>query len=153
MTYIGENGDGCNAKSEDRMAVGAGAAALSKSAQERLERTRIIERYALARTLVRCVGWGIAACFAWLAIGELAGRTTSVTVAATLSMLADIRIAVLVSLTGAAVAWACVERMLRLRKTEYLQTRNIGLEKQLDLRRSSSGLTPQGKTNPRDKRK
>jgi hypothetical protein len=130
-----------------------GAAALSKGALERLERARIIERYALARTGVRAGGWSIAMCFAWLAIRDLAGQQTSVTLSAALSILAEAKVAILVSLTGAASIWAIVERTLRLRKTEYLQNRNIALEKQLDARRSSSGLTPQGKTNPRDKRK
>jgi hypothetical protein len=135
------------------MAIGANAAALSKGAIERLERARIIGRYTVAGTAVRAIGWSIVACFAWLAIRELAGQQTSVTISAALSILAEAKIAILVSLAGAAGAWAIVERSLRLRKTEYLQNRNIALEKQVDSRRSSSGLTPQGKTNPRDKRK
>jgi hypothetical protein len=134
------------------MAVEADAA-LSRRAQERLARTRIIERYALARTGVRAFAWLGVACFAWLAVHYLAGQQTSVTVSAALSVLAQAKVAVLVSLAGATTIWALVERRLRLHKTEYLQTRNIALEKKLDPRRSSSELTPQGKTNPRDKRK
>ncbi len=135
------------------MAIGAVAAALSKGAQERLERTRIIERYALGRTGVRSFAAVGVACFVWLAIKALAGQQTSVSVSAALSVLADARIALFASLTGVSALWAVVERRLRLRKTEYLQNRIIALEKQLDARRTSSGLTSQGKTNPRDKRK
>jgi hypothetical protein len=131
----------------------AQTSALSKSAQERLQRTRIVERYALARTAFRamCV-FGIA----WLAreaISDLAGRETSVTVSTALSVIGDLRVTIAITLAGGAAVWALVERTLRHRKTEALQTRIIELEKGIDPRRSSSGLTPTGKTNPRDKRK
>jgi hypothetical protein len=88
------------------MAIGANTAALSKGALERLERARIVERYAFARTVARAIGWSIAACFAWLAIRELAGQQTSVTVSAALSVLAEAKIAVLISLAGATGVWA-----------------------------------------------
>jgi hypothetical protein len=87
------------------------------------------------------------------AIGDLAGRETSVTVATALSLVGDLRVGVSVTLAGCTGIWALVERRLRHRKTEALQNRIIDLEKRIDPRRSSSGLTPIGKTNPRDKRK
>jgi hypothetical protein len=128
-------------------------AALSKSAQERLQRTRILERYALARTGFRVVGViGIAA-LARAAIGDLAGQETSLTVSTALSVVGNLKIAFSITLAGSAAAWALIERTLRRRKTETLQNRIISLEKELDPRRSSSSLTSTGKTNPRDRRK
>jgi hypothetical protein len=133
--------------------MAAEASALSRSARERLQRTRIVERYALARTAFRALcGIGIA----WLAreaIADLAGRETSVTVATALSVVGELKVTIAITLAGGAAIWAVVERALRHRKTEALQTRIIDLEKSIDPRRSSSGLTPKGQTNPHDKRK
>jgi len=129
------------------------ASALSKSAQERLLRTRILERYALARTGIRTLAVIVIAWFSKQAIGDLAGHDTSVIVSAALSVVGNLKVALSMTLAGSAAVWAIVERSLRRRKTEALQGRIIELEQGLDPRRSSSGLTPTGKTNPRDKRK
>lgn len=124
---------------------------LSKSARERLERQRIDQRYRLGRTTVRATA--SVACV-WLigqAIGELAGQDTSVAVSAALSVFASLKFVFTLTLAGSAVAWAVVERKLRHRKVEYLQNRVKYLEQYHDPKRSTSGLTPKGKTNPRDK--
>jgi hypothetical protein len=68
-----------------------------------------------------------------------------------LSFLADIKFAVAVTLAGVAAAWAGLERWLRHRKVESIQDRIRELELTIDPHRTSSGLTPKGKTNPKDK--
>jgi hypothetical protein len=133
--------------------VAVGAATLSESAQERLLRTRIVERYALARTIVRSlcllgIGWLMAH-----AAGDFAGRVTSVNVSAALSLIADLKFVATLTLAGGAGSWAFIERKLRHRKVDYLQERIRDLETRRDPQRSSSGLMTTGQTNPQDRRK
>jgi hypothetical protein len=128
-------------------------AALSKGAQERLQRVRIVERYALARTGLRTIGILLGVWLARAAIGDLAGQETAVTVSTALSVVGDMKVTASVTLAGSAAIWAVVERALRRRKTEKLQERIIELETAWDQRRSSSGLTPTGRTHPRDRRR
>lgn len=134
------------------MAVGS-ATALSKGAQERLLRTRIVERYALARTGIRALClFGIA----WLmeqAASQFAGQVTSVTVSAALSFISDLKFTATLTLAGGAGLWAFIERKLRHKKVDYLQERIRDLETRRDPQRSSSGLTTTGQTNPKDRRK
>ena len=89
--------------------VSTGDAALGKRAIERLQRVRISERYALARTVVRaCCVFGIF----WLmkeAAVTFAGQTTSVALSAALSVVADLKFALSLSLAGMATVWAMVE--------------------------------------------
>src|SRR5947207_10738651 len=106
----------------------APTASLSKSAQERLQRTRIVERYALVRTGLRVLCVVGVAELARQAIGDLAGRETSVTVATALSVVGDLKVALSVTLAGCAGVWALVERHLCHHKTEALQNRIIDLE-------------------------
>ena len=47
--------------------------------------------------------------------------------------------------------WAVAERWLRHRKVSTMQTRIIELELAIDPKRTSSGLTRGGRTNPRDR--
>src|SRR3954466_14567151 len=103
--------------------MAAQATALSKSALERLERTRITERYILGRTFLRVFGVAVVAYLIRAAIGDLAGQETTVTLSTALSVLADLKLTVAISIAGGAGLWAFVERRLRLRKTEALQTR------------------------------
>jgi hypothetical protein len=81
--------------------------------------------------------------------GRIAGKTTAFTVG--LSFLWDVRLVVALSLAGVAGLWAAPKRLLRHRKVEYLQGRIRELELKIDPRRSTSGLTPKGQTNPRDR--
>lgn len=86
-----------------------------------------------------------------LAVDALAGRTTSVFFRALLSLTAQVHVEILVTVTISAVAWALVERYLRQRMIARMSERNVQLEAQRDTSRSSSGLTPLGKTHPRDR--
>jgi len=109
---------------------------------QRYRTTRALTRYAL-------VGFGL-----WqgrLAIDALAGHTTSVYVQAILDVFADLRVAILISLTGATTLWALGERRLRHHIIVRLHTRIRELETAKDPHRSSSGLTTKGQTNPTDR--
>jgi len=86
-----------------------------------------------------------------LAVDALAGRTTSVYFDALLSLTAEFRVTILVTLTVAATVWALIERYFRQRMIARMSNRNVKLEAQRDPGRSTSGLTPHGKTNPRDR--
>lgn len=82
-------------------------------------------------------------------LAPLAGENTALSLG--ISLLADLKLSVAITLAGGAAVWAVVERALRHRKTEYLQRRIKELETMIDPGRSSSGLTEEGKTNPNDK--
>ena len=112
------------------------------------ERLQIRERYRLWRTIVRSAAV-VGGLYVLLpALTSLSGQETILTLS--LSILGDFKFVASVTLAGAAVAWAAVERWLRQRKVESLQARIRELETFIDPNRSSSGLTTKGKTNPRD---
>lgn len=117
---------------------------------ERVLLARVEERYRTFRTLIRAIAAVIGVYVARNALEVLAGETTRV--ALELSVLADVKFAVTLTLAGAATTWAVVERTIRHRKVENMQGRIKELETRIDPNRSSSGLTPKGKTNPRDKK-
>ncbi|WP_295815120.1 hypothetical protein [uncultured Nitratireductor sp.] len=125
--------------------------ATSKSSKIYLDIARLEQRYATIRTGIRVIGILAGLYIAQMAVVALAGEETSVSLL--ISVLADVKFAFTLTLAGAAVAWAAVERHLRHRKVEQMQGRIKELELKLDPGRSSSGLTPQGKTNPGDKKK
>ena len=126
---------------------------LSKSAEERLGLHRIEQRYRTLRTAIRSLfGFGCVY-MAAQAVGALAGQSTSVAVNLALQAFAEVRFALAVTLMGCAAAWAVAERMLRYRKVEVMATRLRELETAIDPNRTSSGLTPSGRTHPQDKRR
>jgi hypothetical protein len=86
---------------------------------------------------------------------RFAGESTRVDVALSLflSAVAELKVAFLLSLAGAACAWGVMERTLRHRKVAQMQARIKQLEMTIDPNRSTSGLTPAGRTNPQDKRR
>jgi hypothetical protein len=101
------------------------------------------------RTLIKGACWVAAVWAAGAVIQPLAGKDTAFSLA--VSLLADAKLTIAITLAGGAATWALVERHLRHKKTEYLQNRVKELELRLDGRRTTSGLTPKGKTNPKDK--
>jgi hypothetical protein len=117
-----------------------------------VEYFRIQQRYSTVRTAIRTLGCAVAAYCFLEAVKALAGQSTSVAFSLILDALVELRFAVTLALAGAACAWAVVERALRHRKVEHMQGRLKQLETSLDPRRSSSGLTTKGQTNPRDRR-
>jgi hypothetical protein len=120
-----------------------------------VEAYRTDQRYLTLRTAIKGGCWVAVAYYGFEAIKQLAGESTRVDVALSLflSAAAKLEVAILVSLAGAACAWGFLERTLRHRKVEKLQGRIRKLETMLDPNRSSSGLTPAGRTRPEDKRR
>jgi hypothetical protein len=110
-------------------------------------------RYRTARTAIRTVGWVACAFFAYKAIGQVSGQTTVISVAINviLNALVDLKFALTITLAGVCAAWAVAERILRHRAVARLGARNARWETMLDSKRTTSGLTVEGKTNPIDK--
>ena len=122
---------------------------MSISHDEALSFGRADQFYRTIRTGLRVAGWVFAAYIFRDSILLLAGQTTRLAIE--LSILGDLKFAVSISLAGVAAVWAVAERKLRHRKVANMQGRITDLEKRLDPMRSTSGLTPAGKTNPQDK--
>ena len=122
---------------------------LSKRDQGIIARERITQRYALARTFVWASAAIIIAYIGKDFLVSIAGKETIL--ALKLSFFSDIKFAASLTLAGSAVAWAVLERWLRHRKVELMQERIKQLELGIDPKRTSSGLTTKGKTNPRDR--
>jgi hypothetical protein len=87
-----------------------------------------------------------------LCVVALAGQNTSVIVEATIKALADVKLVVSFAATGLASIWAVSERGLRHQKSKEMGLRIAELEKVVHPKRTSSGLTPEGKTHLRDRR-
>jgi hypothetical protein len=116
---------------------------------------RIDQWYLTLRTAIRGGCTVLVFYLGFDALKTFAGESTRVEVAISLllSVLAEMKVAFWISLAGAACAWGFVERTLRHRKVEQLQGRIKQLETMIDPDRSTSGLTPAGRTNPTDRRK
>ena len=110
--------------------------------------THITQLYKTARTALRSLAVVGGVYLLRGSLNALAGETTRL--AFELSIAADLKFAMSVTLAGTATAWAVAERRLRHRKVEELQGRIKTLEIRVDPQRSSSGLTPKGTTHPRD---
>ena len=104
--------------------------------------------YRTIRTAIKSAACVLGAYAVMTNLEPFAGKETTLTFIA--SFLANMKVAISFALTGAAVAWAVVERTLRHRKVEKMQQRIRDLELMVDPKRSSSRLTKKGKTNPAD---
>jgi hypothetical protein len=104
-----------------------------------------LNRFLQGATLV-----GIAA-FTYLSVNSLSGHYTFADIG--VRFLGDLKIseALAYVLAGGAVSYGLKERRLRRQTTERLTARTSQLEKELDARRSSSGLTTKGTTRSEDK--
>ncbi len=122
---------------------------LTKRDQRGIARERVIQRYSLLRTIVRAVAVVSAVYVAKDLLIGIAGTETAL--ALKLSLLGDVKFAVSITTALGASFWAFAERWLRHREVNQMQGRIIELETIVDQKRSSSGLTAKGTTNPRDK--
>jgi hypothetical protein len=106
-----------------------------------------------ARTVARTIGWCFAAYCAYLSIQAVAGQTTTLSVIMSFFFGAflELKMVVLISLAGGCAIWALIERNLRQRAVARLTPRSAALEKVIDPGRTSSGLTSEGRTHPRDR--
>lgn len=112
-------------------------------------REAIHEIFLTVRTLIRTGGVVVSIYICRDLLGAIAGKETILAIK--LSFLADIKFAIALSLAGMASLWGFAERWLRHRKVESMQGRIRELELGIDPQRTTSGLTPKGKTNPKDK--
>ncbi|HTW33875.1 MAG TPA: hypothetical protein VMD53_04585 [Rhizomicrobium sp.] len=132
------------------MAVSVDNSVLATAA-DKLALQRLLQTHATIRTVVRWVAIVAIAGVAEQGVAALAGHSTSVIVSMALGLFADLKFSLLVTWAGGATFWAFLERNLRKRKVENMQGRIRSLEQRLDPNRSTSGLLPDGSTNPRDK--
>jgi len=111
------------------------------------------EKYRTARTGIRALGFVTVFYFGFRAIEAMAGQDTSISIALSLIFTAfsELKFFFALSLAGLLGAWGVAERYLRHRKVEFLQGRIKSLETTIDPQRTSSQLTIEGKTNPRDR--
>jgi hypothetical protein len=118
-----------------------------------LRLAEIDARYRTLRTAIRTVGWIACAFFAYKAVEKVSGETTVISVAINLILnaLVDLKLVATITLAGICAAWAVAERILRQRAVGRLGARNAHWESTLDSKRTSSGLTVDGRTNPMDK--
>ena len=107
------------------------------------------QRYRTVRTLIRWLGAALICYLGKDILTTFAGRTTELIV----SVLGKVEIAASLALAGCCAVWAILERIVRKRTIERLTQRTQKLEKAIDPKRSSSGLTSTGSTHPRDKDK
>jgi hypothetical protein len=113
----------------------------------------ITQLYRTIRTAIRVGGCVLIAYFAFRALESLGGQNTAVSLVVSLILDAfvELKFVLIVTLAGSAIAWAVAERWLRYRKVKQMQERIKRLETLIDPRRTTSGLTPAGRTNPRDR--
>lgn len=111
------------------------------------------EKYRTIRTGLRVAGSAAMFYFAAQAFEAAAGQNTNITIAFSLIFKAffELKFALAIALATACAAWALGERLLRYRKVEQMQARIKALEISFDPQRTSSNLTIEGKTNPRDR--
>lgn len=123
-----------------------------KLTPNRIQAQKIEQWYLTLRTAIRGACTVAVFYFGFEALKQFAGESTKVDVALSLffSAFAELKVFLLLSLAGAASAWGWLERTLRHRKVEQLQGRIKTLETMIDPNRSTSGLTPAGRTNPED---
>jgi hypothetical protein len=108
--------------------------------------------YRITRVLAKFGTYSFCAYCIYQSIVALAGTSTDLAVSIWLWLETSRGFTISASLTIAALAmiYGWGERSLRQRTVARLQKRLRELEKKIDPERSSSGLTPHGRTNPDD---
>lgn len=88
--------------------------------------------------------------FVYRSVAALAGKQTFASVG--LSILGNIKVSegIYIVLTSGGIIFGVGQMQLRRRNIERLTKHSIALEKQLDPKRTSSGLTKRGTTRPED---
>jgi hypothetical protein len=107
----------------------------------------------VASTFRQCAKWAAVAYLGYLARDVLlayAGKTTIVALVS--SLIANVRVSVALAwgVGAGGVVYGWRQKKLRESTTERLTKRTGELESQIDGKRTSSGLTPRGKTRPGD---
>ena len=113
--------------------------------------SRFVVQHVTIRTLIRWMAVVLICLIAEQGIASLAGRSTFVFVDATLKLFADLKFTLAVTWAIGATGWAFIERWFRRKKVEAMQGRIRKLESLHDPNSSTSGLMPNGATNPNDR--
>ncbi len=108
----------------------------------------------LASVFNNAIRWGGCAFIAYMmyrSVSVLAGQQTMADIG--IRILSDVRVSKGLAwvLGGGGVLYGFGERRLRRKTIERLQGRIRTLEQEVDPRRSTSALTPQGDTSPEDR--
>lgn len=119
---------------------------------DQLQRAHVVERaFGLARTTVRCVAVVGAVWIVSYYGSKAVGRSTTVDIRTTLSVILGIRLYAEIALVGGATAWAMMERAARRRTIKRYAPYIAGEERRIDPSRTTSGLTERRDTHPRDR--
>lgn len=109
------------------------------------------EFYRFLKWLTMWVAICVLGFFFLKAVVAVAGQSTNVAVQVGLKIISDVRVTVSWAVAGGCGAWAVGERKIRQKRVLELHARIKKLETGIDPNRSSSTLTPEGKTNPDDR--
>lgn len=114
-------------------------------------RVRLHALTSLGRQLIQVGGAVFSVYLIYRMVGILAGETTTANIG--VRFLANIHVATATAWTlgVAGVLYGVHQRRLRKTVVARLTARTQALEKEIDPRRSSSKLTPQGDTHPEDR--
>lgn len=105
----------------------------------------VVKAFLKYSTIIICVY------FAYLAIAALAGRTTFASIGLSILGNVNVKDSIYIVLTVGGIIYGVGQRQLRRRNIERLTKQTMELEKRLDPKRTSSGLTKRGTTRPEDK--
>jgi hypothetical protein len=111
---------------------------------------RTEQRHKTVRFALRYGAFCFLALMSYRAIDRLAGQETSVLISLLIDVFADLKFVFALSVSGVSVAWAMTERIIRKKTVKRLHSRIKKLEIHIDPKRTSSGLTDEGDTNPDD---
>jgi hypothetical protein len=103
----------------------------------------------LEKLIVACV-YIVCAYFIYLSIDSLAGKTTLTNIVLSYLSERESDYGFPWILAFVFFVWAILERKERQRKVESLHKHNRELEERMNPGRTSSGLLPNGETNPKD---
>lgn len=105
------------------------------------------------RVLQTLIRWGSGTGIAYIVSGalvELKGTSTKLDLDIFVSLMGrNFLVVTCIVIAIGAIIWALIERKTRYRLVRKCEGRE-GVERSLDQNRSSSNLTPEGKTNPED---
>lgn len=110
----------------------------------------INQRYVTFRTAIRSLATTVTLIGVGYCLSRSFGKETSLNVNAAVKIFADLKFVACITLAGVAVAWAVLERLLRLRTVKQFAPYKQKMEQSVDPERSSSGLKKDGTTNPED---
>jgi hypothetical protein len=115
-------------------------------------RFRVLDVIGAGLTLA--VPWGSLILIAWMvtdSVNGLAGKYTFADIG--VRFLADVKVseAIAYAVGAGGMLYGYRERRLRQKNIARLSGRNQDHERRIDPKRSSSGLTPEGKTRPEDR--